>query len=450
MSRYNNDGCFIIAILDAIYGLCSIFIILELICLPFIYAYRKNVLFTWVFPILLGITTILLVLLSIKNYRYKQYVSKLETEYEQKKQALEKEYNAKNIKLDQEYTTKLNNLESREKAISHVLKSQTPFRDVAQMSADMETCLYEKDEQYLRYKPHPAYSAANKIKEIKEACKEKLSIYKEIKYKYDFIIDKFPEIKSYVDNDLELLSIAEYLSYSELKDNRDRSRDYLNDEEWKKLTTTQRNQLALDRYIQNRKKSSWAIGRDYEMSCAYSLRTQGYIVEMHGIEKRLGDLGRDLIAIWFERTLFEIDYTKGEILIIQCKCWNKDFLVRENVLMQLYGTTVAYQIENKSILGPGIKVTPVLMIPSFTKLSDMAISFAKVLGIRILRQEFVEFPRIKCNVNGNSKIYHLPFDQQYDTAQIKNEGEFYAFTVAEAESKGFRRAMRYIPNNTEK
>lgn len=86
------------------------------------------------------------------------------------------------------------------------------------------------------------------------------------------------------------------------------------------------------------------------------------------------------------------------------------------------------------------------MIPSFTNLSEMAISFAETLGIRILRQEFVEFPRIKCNINGNNKIYHLPFDQQYDTAQIKNEGEFYAFTIAEAEAKGFRRAMRHVHN----
>lgn len=120
--------------------------------------------------------------------------------------------------------------------------------------------------------------------------------------------------------------------------------------------------------------------------------------------------------------------------------------MRENVLMQLYGTTIAYRIENEQLFEEGIKITPVLMIPSFTRLSDMAIRFAEVLGIRIMIQDFSEFPRIKCNINGNSKIYHLPFDQQYDTTQIKNEGEFYAFTVAEAESKGFRRAMRHMQN----
>lgn len=446
MSRYNNDGCFLTVVLDAIYGLCWIFAIIEIICLPFIYAYNKGVLFTWMFPLLFGITTVLLILVSIKNHRYKQYIHKLGNEYQQKRNALEKEYTDKKSKLETDYTSKLNSVKVREFIVKNILKSKTPFRDVAKMAADMETYLYEKDERYLRYKPHPAYSAADKVKEIREACKEQLSTYKETKYKYDFIIEKFPEIKSYVENDFELMSIAEYLSYSDLKDNRDRSKDYLSNDEWKKLTVTQRNQLALDRYVQKRKKSNWAIGRDYEMSCAYSLRKKGYCVEMHGIEKRLGDLGRDLIAMRFDRTLFETDFTKGEILIIQCKCWNKDMQVKENVLMQLYGTTVAYKIENKKILGTEIKVIPVLMIPSFTNLSEMAINFAEMLGIRISRQEFVEFPRIKCNINGNSRIYHLPFDQQYDTAQIKNEGEFYAFTVAEAEAKGFRRAMRHIYN----
>ena len=56
------------------------------------------------------------------------------------------------------------------------------------------------------------------------------------------------------------------------------------------------------------------------MACAYSLREKGFSVEMHGIEKRYGDLGRDLIATKFGHTLFDEDSKKGEIFIIQCKC----------------------------------------------------------------------------------------------------------------------------------
>ena len=60
-----------------------------------------------------------------------------------------------------------------------------------------------------------------------------------------------------------------------------------------------------------------------------------------------------------------------------------------------------------------------------------------------------EYPVIKCNLGhdefGNKeKIYHLPFDQQYDRIKIEPEkGEFYAMTVEEAENNGFRKALKH-------
>ena len=57
------------------------------------------------------------------------------------------------------------------------------------------------------------------------------------------------------------------------------------------------------------------------------------------------------------------------------------------------------------------------------------------------------FPRIKCNVNNNEKIYHLPFDQQYDRTKIENHNEFYAYTVKESVDAGFRRALRFYGTN---
>jgi hypothetical protein len=84
------------------------------------------------------------------------------------------------------------------------------------------------------------------------------------------------------------------------------------------------------------------------------------------------------------------------------------------------------------------------MFLSFSQLSDVAKEFCKLLGVRVMTTPLSDFPRIKCNINGLSKIYHLPFDQQYDRAQIKNKGEFYAWTVKEAEDKGFRRAMKHF------
>jgi hypothetical protein len=70
--------------------------------------------------------------------------------------------------------------------------------------------------------------------------------------------------------------------------------------------------------------------------------------------------------------------------------------------------------------------------------------FAKRLGVVVKKVEMGEYPMIKCNVNGDDRIYHLPFDQQYYRTQITNQGEFYAWTVEEAEEAGFRRARRHL------
>lgn len=109
--------------------------------------------------------------------------------------------------------------------------------------------------------------------------------------------------------------------------------------------------------------------------------------------------------------------------------------------MQLFGTAIEYQIAHPE--AQSRIIVPVLMTPSYSVVSDVAKLFAEKLKVRIERMENVDFPRIKCNLNNGSKIFHLPFDQQYDRTEIKLKGECYAFTVAEAESKGFRRAKRY-------
>lgn len=73
----------------------------------------------------------------------------------------------------------------------------------------------------------------------------------------------------------------------------------------------------------------------------------------------------------------------------------------------------------------------------------------------MLNIEFVEnyvlgnYPCIKCNINRDefgfeTKIYHLPFDQQYDATKIDRKGELMATTVAEAEVAGFRRAYKWF------
>ena len=80
----------------------------------------------------------------------------------------------------------------------------------------------------------------------------------------------------------------------------------------------------------------------------------------------------------------------------------------------------------------------------------MARKFAKHLGV-VLRERFLfkPYPCIKCNISRTTgeKIYHLPFDQQYDKTSIGDvEGDFYANSILEAEAAGFRRAFRWTGN----
>lgn len=82
-----------------------------------------------------------------------------------------------------------------------------------------------------------------------------------------------------------------------------------------------------------------------------------------------------------------------------------------------------------------------------TKLSDQAKKFANELRIKIVEDFPLDhYPSVKCNVSrkDGAKIYHLPFDQQYDRTIIDEErNERYVETVREAEELGFRRAFRW-------
>ena len=82
-----------------------------------------------------------------------------------------------------------------------------------------------------------------------------------------------------------------------------------------------------------------------------------------------------------------------------------------------------------------------------TDLSDMAREVAKYLMVSVQHIPLKkDYPMIKCNINpaNQTKIYHLPFDQQYDKIKVGDqEGECYLKTVVEAEKQGFRRAFRW-------
>lgn len=396
--------------------------------------------------IVFGVLQLFIFLKCLKNEFEKQR-KKDEEEINEARKQFEKEIREKRQSLELQEMAQLVKIKEEEKRVENlkqstvrILESATPFKDCAKMIVDLMTVEFDESIRLLKKKSRPALRAADEIKLLKKKASLALLEAKTLAYKLDYLCSIFPEITDYLSDEQDLISLNRYSDYTELEEQRDRTKDFLTPQEYNSMSETERNQLALDRYLQ-RTKTPGQVGRDYEMACAFKLRSLGYEVEEFGIKNGVHDLGRDLIAM---RRL-----ANGicQCLIIQCKCWKKERPVRENVIFQLYGTYISYLIENKldSIdNNEDIKVYPVLMIPSFSTLSEVAKEACKRLNIIIKTQDHIDYPRIKCNINRGQKIYHLPFDQLYNQTEIKNKGEFYAYTVKEAESKGFRRARKHF------
>jgi DUF2075 family protein len=283
---------------------------------------------------------------------------------------------------------------------------------------------------FLRYKKHSAISASEIVKEQsrlrREAEKEKKIAQYLVEYYENiapFLLDLKEEVETATEEEKELLK-----EYSE-EELQDEVTHYLTKEEYRKLPSVERNQMALDRFWR-RPKSKWLIGRLYERYVGYLYEQEGYDVEYVGIFKGFEDLGRDLIC-----------KKNNDFIIIQCKNWAEFRTIYEKHIFQFFGTVFQYKDENKDKKVKAIFYTS-------TNLSDLARRFAKELKIE-LKEKFKfdkEYSSIKCNISrvGKTKIYHLPFDQQYDNTKIeKDKGEFYCKTVKEAEGAGFRRAFRF-------
>ncbi|MCM1031614.1 MAG: restriction endonuclease [Oscillibacter sp.] len=357
--------------------------------------------------------------LNLRKKRFDEEIEKCKKDY--------------NISLLSEKDKYQKLIEKKDNFYKSLKNSTDPLFEIASVFADFMTYQYKISAHYLSNKKRPAYVEAQRIKELRKETEKYIQQYKLMQYKYEFLLQAFPELEAHVDGWDNLKELSKYESVDSFSENYDNVRNYISREQYEKLGLNERNQLALDKYVNSNNKTDWQIGRDYEMYCAYLYREKGWIVQEFGVQKKLSDMGRDLIA-----------KKDGETLIIQCKRWSKDKTIHEKHLAQLYGTTIMYCIENNIPDEKWGNVYPVFI--STTKLSDTALRFAKCLGVRVgIISHNDDFPRIKCNIGvSGEKIYHLPFDQQYDKTIIEPwKGEFYAKTVDEATKAGFRRAYRY-------
>jgi len=249
-------------------------------------------------------------------------------------------------------------------------------------------------EEYLRHKKHPAYTAAENVRIIKNEKRELVKENKIVNYKINYFKKLFPWLSELIAED-ENEEMPVRIDDDVNDDNEDRVKNYLTQEEYKKLPSLERNQMALDRYLKNRNKSKWAIGRDYEMYVGYLYEQKGYSIEYKGIIDGFEDLGRDVIAI-----------KDNEVCIIQCKRWAQYKEIHEKHIFQLFGTTMEYWIKNfKNYKKPKSfekfakflnenKLRPIFF--TSTSLSDKAKKMARALSVEIIENEPLgEFPRIK-------------------------------------------------------
>jgi len=334
------------------------------------------------------------------------------------------------------------------KDLDKIMKEKTLwFPWLADAIAQYYEMIDFKIAEFLEKKLKPAFSSADRVREIAKEKRLLQKIFRVTRNLIKYYESLFPWLPEFVGHNLD--ELVEQITREERKESveDDPVRFYLTKAEYEKLSTTERNQRALDRYWAKKKKP-WEIGRDYERYIGYLYESEGYGVYYQGIMEGLEDLGRDLIA-----------KKDNNIEIIQCKYWSQHKTIHEKHICQLFGTTLKYWIENQREIRKVRNIQQNLfselihkkyitgVFITSTSLSSTAHEFAKELGIIVKENfQFNKYPSIKCNISRRTKekIYHLPFDQQYDKTIIEEErNELYVESVAEAEDLGFRRAFKW-------
>ena len=308
-------------------------------------------------------------------------------------------------------------------------KTRQDHPELASRIADAQYYLDMQSYDRLLYQKRPALKAAEEVKKIAYEKRALLRQNRQLQYQLDFYEGLFPWLEQFkeIPSDEALAYTTE--SYST---EYDAVKKWLSPVEYEKLTNAEKYQLALDRW-KNRKKEDWDVGIEYERYIGYKLECDGYKVSYPGAILGLKDMGRDLLAS-----------KDGKTLVIQCKRWAKEKTIHEKHIFQLYGSTAVLAAEHPEVQYKAVFITT-------ASLSDTAKKCAEYCGITVVENcPMGEYPLIKCNANKEGeKIYHLPFDQQYDKVVIsKNKQSCYAWTTQEAEALGFRRAYRWHPNKS--
>jgi hypothetical protein len=323
-------------------------------------------------------------------------------------------------------------------------KIQFPW--LASAIADFQALEAERDAKTLSVKRHRALRSAEVVRQHGRKRRDAEYQYRLLRYRTEYYEKLCPWIVDLVGDDVPDSSVDLSGARSEPTD--DPVKAWLTDAEYQNLSATEKNQLALERWRTKTRKSNWAIGRDYERFIGYNYETLGYDVAFTGAVEGLQDMGRDVIA-----------RRGAELRVIQCKYWSQDKIIHEKHIFQLFGSALEYgfrlkmyeDMDQLALFGGANKARAVTaVLYTSTKISDVAREVAEKLHVECNENiRISDYPLVKCNIRDGQKIYHLPFDQLYDRTKIKpSSGEKYAYTCAEAEEAGFRRAWKWRPDRS--
>jgi hypothetical protein len=289
----------------------------------------------------------------------------------------------------------------------------------------------------LRNKHREASSADLEVARLQAERRQLKGRVKYLEYQLVSYKEYFPFLEDY-ENPILDEAVQLHLGHDDpfLLEHKDPVLKYLSNDEYERLTVAERDQLALDRYLRNGLTPA-SIGSLYDRYIGYLYEREGWEVRYQPIAVGVKGLSKDLIC------------SKDDLIhYVHVRCWAPDKLIHERHILNLYGTVqmLSVRLCEDQLFAP--KIVPRLITNAH--LSQNAREAALHLGVEV-KENFKlnsNFPMIKCRVDAETRerIYHLPFDEQYDDVQIEPQrGECYARTVFEAEQLGFRRAGSGLP-----
>lgn len=161
----------------------------------------------------------------------------------------------------------------------------------------------------LTHRKHPALKSAEVVRDEVAKRKEAERLAREYRLRCEYIEQLFPFLADVIDPGEDSLVEQEFWDgerpWEEVEDE---SARWLTQSEFEQLSSAEKEQLALDRYLARKKKSRWEVGMEYEDFVGYEFERDGFQVEYVGMAEGLKDMGRDLIC------------QKGhKVFVVQCK-----------------------------------------------------------------------------------------------------------------------------------